>query len=93
MTIIIPKNFGEIFGIFNKRNPEPIPRVPSELKEESRPMPSCKPVLINKEPNVFYSLGNVEGNKVRFKIGYEQLTMNQDGLKALIRQPSSFVTE
>ena len=80
MTII-----EEIFGIFNKRNPEHNPQVPSE------PVPAKK----EKEPTMFYSLGNVEGNRVRFKIGigYEYLTMNQDALKALIVQLSSFVTK
>jgi hypothetical protein len=53
---------------------------------EPKAVPYIEPAPKEKDPEIYYTIGHTNDNRIVFRIGYSTLTMNYAGVQQLIDQ-------
>lgn len=74
-----------MFNIFRKKTAKEFLKDANETY--GLPEPEKVPQVLEPEkvPNVFYRIGPTDNNRVSFKMGYSEITMNAAGINQLIK--------
>jgi hypothetical protein len=72
-----------MFDWFKKPDYSNVLKFPEQIKIPS--MPYVEPPK-EKDPTIHYTIGHTDDNRIAFRMGYTTLTMNYQGVQALIDQ-------
>lgn len=73
-----------MFDWFKKRDYSNVVKFPEQVKVPDNPYTA--PLVEEKDPVVYYTIGHTDNNRVSLRMGYTSLNMNYKGVQDLIDQ-------